>query len=60
MVAGVPALIAGNGFTIMPTVSVFVQPLVALPVTVYIVVVPGVAVGLMQVVQDKPAAGDHE
>ena len=35
------------------------QPLAATPVTVYVVVVVGFAVGLAQLVQDNPVAGDH-
>ena len=42
------------------TVSVFIQPLALVPVTTYVVVTDGDAVGLAQLVQDKPIDGLHE
>jgi hypothetical protein len=53
-----PASIAGSGFTVILTVSLFWHPLASVPVTVYTEVVPGVTVGLVQDEQDKPAP-DH-
>jgi hypothetical protein len=48
-------LAAGN--TLIITVAVSVQPFVAVPVTVYVVLDEGLASGLEQPVQDRPAAG---
>ena len=55
--AGVTVTV-GVGFTVMVWFAVALQPLVV-PVTVYVVVEPGLALGLGQVVQLKPAAGAH-
>ena len=44
--------------TVITTVCELVQPRLV-PVTVYVVVPAGVEVGLGQLVQLKPAAGDH-
>jgi hypothetical protein len=52
-------VITGKGFTVTVTVAVFVHPLTPVPVTVYVVVTVGLAVGLAQVVQLSPVAGDH-
>jgi hypothetical protein len=49
----------GNGCTVTVTVAVFVQPLEEVPVTVYVVVTVGEAVGLTQLVQLNPVEGDH-
>lgn len=49
----------GNGFTLTVTVAVSIQPLPSVPITVYIVVVAGPAIGEGQLVQLKPVAGDH-
>ena len=55
-----PPLIVGSAFTVTVTVAVLLQPFEFVPVTVYVLVVVGLAVTLAQVVQDKPVAGDHE
>ena len=60
MAAGVPAISTGTGNTVTRTVSASVQPLAAVPVTVYSVVVAGLATGLGQEVQDNPVPGDQE
>jgi hypothetical protein len=54
-----PPLTTGNGFTVIVTVAVFTQPLEFVPVTVYVVVAVGLAVGLAQFVQVRPLPGDH-
>jgi hypothetical protein len=54
-----PALTVGSGFTVMVTCAVSLQPLPLVPTTVYVVVPVGFAVGLAQLVQDNPVAGDH-
>ena len=54
-----PALTVGNEFTVTVTLAVFEHPLPFVPVAVYVVVTVGLAVGLAQVVQDKPADGDQ-
>ncbi len=41
------------------TDAVFLQPLASVPVTVYVVVTVTLVTGLVQLVQDKPVAGDH-
>ena len=55
-----PALIVGKAFTVTVTLALFWQPLALVPVTVYIVVDVGFAVGLLQVTHDKPVVGAHE
>jgi hypothetical protein len=50
-------LALGKGCTLMKTVAVLVQPYWLVPVTVYVVVVVGVATGFAQVVQLSPVAG---
>lgn len=52
-------LIVGLGFTVNTTVLVVVHP-EDVPVTVYVVVLVGVAVSEVAVVEDNPVAGDHE
>jgi hypothetical protein len=54
-----PPLIAGKAFTVTVTAAVLTQPFEFVPVTVYVLVVVGLAVTLLQVVQDKPVAGLH-
>jgi hypothetical protein len=54
-----PVIEAGVAFTVTVTLAVLTQPLLFVPVTVYIIVVVGFAVTLAQVVQDNPIAGDH-
>ena len=39
--------------------AVLVQPLASVPITVYVTVLPGLAVTLSPVVADKPEAGDQ-
>ena len=55
-----PAPIEGKAFTVTVTVAVLSQPNELVPVTVYIVVVPGLAAMLEPVVADKPVDGDQE
>ena len=57
IVAG-ETLITGGGFTVTVTCAVAVHPLLV-PVTVYVVVVAGVAVTDEPVVLLKPVGGDH-
>ena len=57
MVALAPALTVGRGVTVTVTVVVPVQPTPLVPVTVYVVVADGEAVGLAQLAQDNPVAG---
>jgi hypothetical protein len=52
-------LTVGSGFTVMVTVVKFVQPAAVVPVTVYVVVAPGVAVTVAPVVWLSPVAGDQ-
>jgi hypothetical protein len=59
LVTLLPADTVGDVFTVTVTVAVREHPL-AVPVTVYVVVVVGLATGLAQVVQDKPVDGAHE
>ena len=54
-----PPLIVGNVFTVTVTLAVLLQPFELVPVTVYVLVVVGLAVTLAHVVQDKPVAGVH-
>ena len=54
-----PALTVGTGLTVTVMVPVPVQPREDVPVIVYVVVVVGFAVGLAQLVQDRPVAGLH-
>ena len=50
-------------FGVLPTdtvtLAVLEQPLASVPVTVYVVFEVGEAMVLVQLVQDKPVAGDH-
>ena len=55
-----PAFTLGKEFTFTITVSVFIQPFASVPVTTYVVVVAGDAVGLAQLLHDNPVVGDHE
>ena len=55
-----PALTTGKGFTVTVTVAVFTQPLLLVPVTVYVVVAAGLAVTDVPVDADRPVAGLHE
>jgi hypothetical protein len=45
--------------TVTVTEAVLTQPAALVPVSVYVVVIVGLATGLVQVVQDNPVAGDH-
>ena len=49
----------GVVFTLTITVAVFVQPLLLVPATVYIVVAVGLAVTLAPTVAERLVAGDH-
>ena len=59
IVLSVPPLIIGCGLTVTVTLAVLVHPFASVPDPVYIVVVVGLAVGLAQLVHDKPVAGDQ-
>jgi hypothetical protein len=50
---------AGNELTVTVTVALLIQPRLLVPVTVYVVVVAGLAVVLAPVVADSPVPGDH-
>ena len=52
-----PALTAGSVTTDIVTCPVLVQPTPLVPVTVYAVVTAGVAMGLVQLVHERPVAG---
>ena len=49
----------GKGFTVTVTAAVAVHPLASVPVTVYVVVATGLAVGFAPVVALNPVAGVH-
>lgn len=51
------AVMVGSGFTVTVTEAVLVHPLPSVPVTVYVVVIAGLAVTLAPVVADNPVAG---
>jgi hypothetical protein len=53
-------VIVGCALTVTVTVCVLVHPAAEVPVTVYVVVVAGLAVTVAPVVADNPVAGDHE
>ena len=53
------AEIEGALLTLTVTVAVLLQPLVLVPLAVYVVVAPGLAVVLLPVVADSPVPGDH-
>jgi hypothetical protein len=55
-----PALTTGTGLTFTVIVPVPVQPREDVPVIVYVVVVVGFAVGLAQLVHERPVAGLQE
>ena len=50
----------GKGFTFTVADIMVVQPETEIPVREYIVVTVGLAIGLAQLVQLNPVAGDHE
>jgi len=52
-------VIIGKGFTITEVVAVFVQPFASVPVTVYEVVIVGVAVTGVPLEELKPVEGFH-
>lgn len=54
-----PALTVGSELTVTVTLAVLEQPVADVPVTVYVLVAEGDAVGLAQVVQESPVDGDH-
>ena len=58
-IAVVPVIADGRGFTNTLTVSVPLQPKVVKPLTVYKVVVAGLATVLVHAVQESVAPGDH-
>ena len=57
--AGPLIVTVGFGFTVTVAFTAELQP-DAVPVTVYVVVAEGEAIGLEHVVQERPEAGDHE
>jgi len=50
----------GNGLTVIVMFVVSLHPAVSVPITVYVVVEPGLAVGLLQLVQLNPPGGLHK
>ncbi len=58
-ILGELTVIVGNGRTVTVVVVVFKQPLAAVPVIVYVVVVVGFAVTLTPVVALNPVLGDQ-
>jgi hypothetical protein len=58
--AEVGLTVTTGAFTVTADVAVALQPLPSVPVTVYVVVVVGLAVTVVPVVGDKPATGNHE
>ena len=56
---GVGAVIVGGGFTVTGTVVVFTQPLLFVPVMVYVELIVGLAVTDEPVVALKPVDGVH-
>ena len=59
MEASLPAFAVGVAFTVIVTASEAVHPPLLVAVTVYVVVVAGLAVGFETVVELRPAAGLH-
>jgi len=59
IVTSEPPLMVGTGFTDTWTVAVFTQPLASVPVTVYVMVLVGLAVTLEPVVADRAVPGVH-
>jgi hypothetical protein len=53
-------LTVGPGFTVIRAEDELVHPVASVPVTIYVVVVAGVAITVAPVVAVSPAAGDHE
>ena len=53
-------LTVGVGLTVRVTVLLSLQPSPSVPTTVYVVVEPGLAVGLKQLVQLNPPDGLHK
>lgn len=53
-----PPLVAGRGLTLTVTTAVLLHPELV-PVTVYVVIIVGLAVTLVPVEADSPTAGDH-
>jgi hypothetical protein len=49
--------VCGKGFTVTVVVSVLEQPLLSVPVTVYVCVAAGSAITEVPIVADKPVAG---
>ena len=60
-IIAVPVIVPGvaSGFTVTVTVPLLVQLSELVPVTVYVVVIVGLAVIDVPVVADKPAEGDQ-
>ena len=54
-----PAPTVGNELTVTITFEVLIHPLLPVPVTVYVAVRVGLAVGDAHVVQDNPVVGVH-
>ena len=57
---GGPAVIVGKGFTVTVATALLLQPAASVPVTVKVVVVPGVTDVLAQVGQATPVVGSQE
>lgn len=56
-----PALtvMVGNAFTVTDIEAVLLQPAALVPVTVYVILLVGLAVTVAPVVAESPVAGDH-
>jgi hypothetical protein len=59
MATSTPAFAIGAGFTVTITVDDAVHPFAPVTITVYVVLVAGVATGLAAVALLSDAAGDH-
>ena len=55
-----PVVTVGNVFTLIARVDVLLHPAALTPVTVYVVVIVGVAVNGVPVLELRPVVGDHE
>ena len=51
------AVTVGSGFTVTVTMVELTQPLISVPVTVYVLVELGLAVTIGPLLEDKPVAG---
>ena len=49
----------GSGFTVTVVIACAVQPVPAVPIIVYVIVAPGLAITLAALVAFNPVEGDH-